>query len=331
MSDFDKNEGFLQPAEQYKPSVKFIQIRHSDNDAPNVWLEAKKNDVILLEVGDLTIHEREARETGANSVASLEDPTERKRKLGNAYSDGSFLSQIMKGAILEGKEIHFVDIPENHDTNKTQNEELSYLQKSYDCFFEADFKGSLLHLRNYILADGESGQLREKIVVSQIENLLQKNQTKWKNKSVCVIQGMNHVKSYHIFKNRNPGVSSSRTFLNGKRFSFLLEHEARQRLNAGSKEDQKLSIERLFISRLILPALITDENINEKNKKTDELARMIGRDEINTIFKKLTEIRRDVKSELHMNNPEYIKAYINKRVELLAQQILEQHPLSQKI
>ncbi|QQG41426.1 MAG: hypothetical protein HYV90_04695 [Candidatus Woesebacteria bacterium] len=152
-----------------------------------------------------------------------------------------------------------------------------------------------------------------------------KTKKKWRGKSVCVVQGEEHTRSYHIFKKDNPTIQSSRTFLNEGRFSFDLEFEVEKRLSVGSHEDRELALKRLFITRLVLGTVIrgvTTETIEKK----DKLARSLESDEVDKIFERLAEIQKYVHEEEH-DTPNLVKVYVFKQVQILGQQIIEKHPL----
>ncbi|QQG41425.1 MAG: hypothetical protein HYV90_04690 [Candidatus Woesebacteria bacterium] len=176
MSDFGKDSPHSQ--EGSEPSIRFLQITHSAENAVRVWEEAKKHDVVLLEVYDLSDAQREDLENTINGMSSIEDPESRMKTLGNLYSDSGFAQQIIRQAILEGKEFHFIDISSNHDAHVFYERAEAYSNEVFKYFYEGVFDKSLSSLRAYVAANSQANTSRENLVSRQVKNLVSENQKK---------------------------------------------------------------------------------------------------------------------------------------------------------
>ncbi len=326
MELFDRlNIPLLKRAQESR--VRFVQIEHAPENATKIWEEARKYDVVLLECTNVSEKRRVDLENTINKVSSLETRSQREKVLGTVFSGKEFDNQIIRSLILEGKEFHYIDVFDNDEANTLRRESRTLRKLETDYFCQGKFDLSFVYSKKATIARAHSDFAREEVVSKQIEDLRTKSSKKWKNKTICVIQGQNHSRTYHIFKRDYPSVESSRTFLEDDVFVFSLTTEAKNRLLAGSPESREIAFKRSFIAQNVLfPRSDSDQDIGERIEISDKIARNLSTTEIDEIFTSLTMIQQFIR-ENFSNMPDLATFYALKHAEILGRQIIEKHPL----
>ena len=309
--------------QQEELKVNFLHINHSDKNLERVWQSAKNNDVILLETIDMSQEDRDESERVINSVSSEGSPLVRSKILANLYSNTDFISQIIRKVILEGKEFHYIDILDNDEAHKFADDGNKYQHQAFKNFQDGNFGTSfeLFHLA--IIAKAQSHNTRENLVSKQVSELTTKNAARWKGKQIGVIQGMSHSKTYGIFKRDNPTIKTSRSFLKEDRFVFPLHNETKKRLLHGSTQDRELTIKKSFLfENLIFPHVYSTSVVKDSNiENIEKISRSLSNDEVDSIFKRLSEIETFAKT---LPNPAK-QSYLYKHLDILAQQTIESY------
>lgn len=315
---------------QKEPTVNFLQIDHSDENAPSVWGKARKDDIILLENTDLSEKERTEEEKTINQISLLKDPTQRKLKLGNLFSENDFVSQIIRNSIIEGKEFHYIDLdlggPGKAATLSRESKDL--FNKASNLFDLGLFDQSFVNFQNSAIANATRNLIREDETGNQISNLIKSNKDFWSGKSIAVIQGLMHSKSYRFFKQGNPNIKTGRILGDKPRFTFPVNVETERRLLYGSYRDRTNMLKRLFIEQfLIFPLVSNSELSNEKSvQKSDNVVRSLSHEEVETIFSSLKTIQEKL-DPIRRVTKDAVWVYANRYTSTLQQQIIEMHPI----
>ncbi len=316
--------GQLSTDRQSEPQINFLQIEHSDKNAGKVWEEARKNDVILMEVVDMSQARRTNEERIVNSISSIDSPTTRRRVLGGLYNQSDFISQTIRKIILEGKEFHYIDILDDNEAHKFKDDSDKHRQQAVGDFITGNFDTSLMAFNLALIAKWQSHNIRENLVSEQIAELKAKYANEWKGKQIGVIQGVSHSNTYRIFKKDNPSIKTSRSFLKPDRFVFPLEAESKRRLLHGSVEDRELTMKRSFLFELVIFPYIysTGLDVDTSFDNAHKTARSLSKIEIESIFTQLSDIQKFAKNLTYTAK----LLYVDKHTEILAQQIIESHP-----
>lgn len=234
------------------------------------------------------------------------------------------MSQIVRGVILESKEFHSIDVLDNNEAQKLKAESEKYQWQAFENFGNGLFDISYQAFTLSVIAKAQGHHIRENLVSEEITELKTKYSNQWKDKQICVIQGMSHRDTYRIFKRDNPQVKTSRSFLLKDRFAFPLIMESKSRLLHGSVENREATLKREFLSQFVIFPRILNTSSNEDLvfENANKIARSLTLGELESIFTQLSDIQKFVRDMPFTAR----HSYVEKHVEIIGQQIVESHP-----
>ncbi|KKU09660.1 MAG: hypothetical protein UX13_C0034G0007 [Candidatus Woesebacteria bacterium GW2011_GWB1_45_5] len=301
------------------PEVRFIQIYHESENAYNVWKEARKADVILLEfVGDSKL-KREFKENYINFVSGLKRDWQ-KQLMRQPISDKyDFFDIFMRNIIDSGKEVRYIDFAGDSKIAKKVKVVDDNFEKALSLFWSGCFDLAYEKHKAAILENTLLLRIRDPYVAGQIRELIDSNTSRWQEKKIAVIQGAYHAETYRIFKRENPRIPSSRTFM-ADRFVFGLEYEAGLRLLRGNGDIEGL-IKRDFISNYLIYKLGRPEKAKlESFVLREKVVRAMTDAEVESVFEELAAVQ---KEHLRIGGPESGLSHI--KIEPIVRSIIDRH------
>lgn len=308
---------------QQTPKVIFLNIEHSPQKAEEVWNMAKDADILLVENTGASESDKMDVTRIVRTQKYLPDSESKQKMIEEIRSEGSFFYQIAANAIANRKELYIVDTtPEGPGTAEKAESDNSR-DSAEDNFFKGNFKESFEQFKKYLEMQTAFNQIRDRLVADQVKSLLAVHGEEWYGKTIAVIQGMHHTRTYHHFKKEKPEISSSRLFPE-KNPTFLLTHEAEaqiSRANPGVENlVQKLYLERFFVSRFL--TFKSPQDL----LKADNFVRSLGQDEIDSIFTRLFAMDEFIHSSQEQE-PVFLYSYISKHLKDIRDELSEKYNL----
>lgn len=310
------------------PEIRFLHVRHAKEDFNDVWEEARKADVILLEAVGPTNEARVELESTVRLIPRVKNPILKflaKNMLIASLGDSDqFGVSFYKKAIEENKELRLIDV-ENTDIayfeNLVSEEDL---KQSYLLFREGNIEESFNRFVHGTIFLGESIAKRDKTTSAQIQKMINDN-TQWYGKKIAVVQGSEHTSVYHDFVKNNPHIEASRIFMPDKNHEFSLSYEFRKRSQITGNDMDKLgNIIKLDYIRtfIIIPGLNKKvKDSFKRNKISQKIAKQMSQEDVVALF---GELKRVNFTGSRMNKAKR-EIYVDMQVQKLSKFIVEKH------
>lgn len=253
-----------------RPSIKFLYIVHSEENAGDIWSQCKDSDVILMELVSSDI-DKTVLKTMVGALGKTENQLLKRFFLQNLTSiEEPFVKTMLVRAAAHNKETHFIDVNITSSTSRKVLQSLETGNEASLMFLYGNPTGSLTKYKQYLGLFAEANRERENLVIKQITDLEKQNAKSWSGKKVVVIQGAAHSVMYQMYRRANPD-QQTQFYLPKPNYNFNIESEIMMSLNLSPNTpiDEAKYKEGLLIAMLVTPVIA---RTNSPSKTLEESA-----------------------------------------------------------
>lgn len=273
-----------------RPSMRFVYVEHTDEQAPTIWKKVEDCDVILVEgISDMLsrVMMEQLIRAGRQQASSHEKSilSELLNKDGVPYD-----VYLMIKAVVENKDMRFIDLTEDNPVMKEVAAAMM-LGAAADRVFRAGAPNAALEaFKGHIKVFAAANNKRETYVLRQLEVLQIVNSQAWSGKKIAVVQGAAHSLMYHRYKDMHPGQKVSKVMPKAE-YGFTTQAQLLRLLNLHpDKPVDDVHYQRGLIDTNILIPLLQKLRFSEGDvlQRVYRISKMIPDSDIRTIWAQLT-------------------------------------------